>query len=89
MDHLGFDRLPDEALTRLYTLKPYLPFSPATLWRKIGTGEFPAPIKVSAGVTAWRVGSIREWLKDPAGYREPNLNDATSPPKAKTVRRGV
>lgn len=39
-----------------------LPFSAATLWRKVRTGEFPKPVKISARVTAWRVEDIRAWM---------------------------
>lgn len=40
-----------------------IPFSPATLWRKVATGDFPQPVKLSAGVTAWRVEDVREWMR--------------------------
>jgi prophage regulatory protein len=39
-----------------------VPFSPATLWRKVRAGEFPAPVKLSERVTAWNVGDVRRWL---------------------------
>lgn len=39
-----------------------IPFSPATLWRKVSSGDFPAPIKLSAGVTAWKVEDVRAWM---------------------------
>jgi len=39
-----------------------VPFSSATLWRKVKAGTFPAPVKLSERVTAWKVESIREWL---------------------------
>ena len=39
-----------------------LPFSNSTLWRKVGAREFPAPVKLSAGVTAWRVEDVRAWM---------------------------
>jgi predicted DNA-binding transcriptional regulator AlpA len=67
---LDFDGLSDDALVRLTNLiaLKLVPFSPSTLWRKVGKGEFPAPIKVSAGVTAWRVGDIRAWLESPADF---------------------
>jgi predicted DNA-binding transcriptional regulator AlpA len=42
-----------------------IPFSPATLWRKVAAGQFPAPVKLSAGVTAWRVEEVRAWLATP------------------------
>jgi prophage regulatory protein len=89
LDQLGIDRLPDDALARLCTFRPCLPFSNATLWRKVASGEFPAPIKVSAGVTAWRVGSIREWLRDPNGYRSNSEQAETASPNAHTARRSV
>src|SRR4051794_26453625 len=39
-----------------------LPFSASTLWRKVRAGEFPAPVKLSAGVTAWKVEDVRAWM---------------------------
>ena len=66
-----FDALPDSALLREAQLvpspkrpnaTPVLPFSSSTLWRKVQNKEFPAPLKLSAGVTAWRVGDVRQWL---------------------------
>ena len=60
-----FDDLPDEAVIRLRQLMELhlVPFSPTTTWRKCRQGEFPQPIKVSPGITAWRVGDIRKYLK--------------------------
>jgi predicted DNA-binding transcriptional regulator AlpA len=40
-----------------------VPFSSATLWRKVRSGEFPAPVKLSDRVTAWRVEDIRAWMQ--------------------------
>ena len=59
-----FDDLPDLAMIQLRQLINYgvIPFSAATIWRKCRSGEFPTPIKISAGITAWRVGDIREYL---------------------------
>lgn len=39
-----------------------LPFSSQTLWRKVKDGTFPAPVKLSKRVTAWRVQQVREWI---------------------------
>jgi hypothetical protein len=66
----AFDQLPDDAFMRQ---KPLLrsglaPFSASTLRRKWLKKEFPSPIKISQGITAFRVGDIRKWLADPAGY---------------------
>lgn len=70
MERPNFDSLPDEALVRLSLLLALglLPFSASTLWRKVRSQDVPAPIKASANVTAWRVGDIRAWLKDPAHF---------------------
>ena len=68
--HTRFDDLPDMAMIQIRPLINYkvLPYSATTIWRKCRSGEFPAPIKISPGITAFRVGDIRQWLADPAGY---------------------
>ena len=40
-----------------------VPFSSATLWRKVKAGDFPRPVKLSERITAWRVEDIREWMQ--------------------------
>ena len=59
-----FDDLPDLALIQIRPLINYgvLPYSATTIWRKCKQGEFPQPVKLSAGITAWRVGDIRNYL---------------------------
>jgi len=71
VEHQEFKRLPDDALVRLIFLMSWglVPFSASTLWRKVRNGEFPAPIKVSSQVTAWRVGDVRHWLTNPTAFR--------------------
>lgn len=60
-----FDALPDVALIQLRPLLQYkvIPYSATTVWRLCRTGKFPHPIKVSPGITAWRVGDIRKYLQ--------------------------
>ncbi|GGP24830.1 helix-turn-helix transcriptional regulator [Silvimonas amylolytica] len=48
--------------TQQHIASGILPFSSATLWRLIKAQKFPAPVKLSARVTAWRVEDIRAWL---------------------------
>ncbi len=88
---VDFKNLPDEALVRLAWLIAVgiLPFSAATLWRRINAGTFPAGLKISTGCTAWRVGDIRAWLADPSGYHASSEQTGIASPKAKTVRRSV
>ena len=63
---IKFADLPDEALIRLHQLLALhvVPFSASTLWRQCRSKNFPLPIKVSAGVTAWRVGDIRRHFSE-------------------------
>jgi predicted DNA-binding transcriptional regulator AlpA len=68
----GIDGLSDNALVRLNNLHSLrlVPFSSSTVWRKVRKGEFPTPIKISPGVTAWRVADLKRWLANPADYNE-------------------
>ena len=72
----SFDDLPDTALARQAQLvwsplRPQtptpLPFSATTLWRLVRAGKFPAPLKLTGGMTAWRVSDVRRWLEQAAG----------------------
>lgn len=55
--------LPETGFVRqTQLLAGILPFSASTLWRKVKAKTFPAPVKLSAGVTAWRVDDIRTWI---------------------------
>ncbi|MEK2602065.1 helix-turn-helix transcriptional regulator [Burkholderia arboris] len=40
-----------------------VPFTKATLWRKVRDKSFPQPVKLSAGVTAWKLSDIQEWQR--------------------------
>jgi predicted DNA-binding transcriptional regulator AlpA len=63
----GFVRQAQLVGDRKKTITPIIPFSATTLWRKIARNEFPAPVKLSEGITAWRVEDVREWLKKFSG----------------------
>lgn len=55
--------LPAVGYVRQAQLIPHiLPFSPATLWRKVKNGSFPRPVKLSDRITAWKVEDIRCWM---------------------------
>jgi predicted DNA-binding transcriptional regulator AlpA len=45
-------------------LEHYLPFSGSTLWRKVRTGTFPAPVKLGPAITAWREREVASWLNE-------------------------
>ena len=68
----NFDDLPDSAMARQSQLirdpkhptRPSpLPFSAATLWRKVREQSFPAPVRLGPAISAWRVGDVRAWLR--------------------------
>jgi prophage regulatory protein len=67
----SFDDLPDSALIKENELRGQriVPYSRSTMWRKIKNDEFPAPVKVSAQINAFRVGRVRVWQTDPQGYK--------------------
>jgi predicted DNA-binding transcriptional regulator AlpA len=44
-----------------------LPFSSATLWRLVKAGKFPAPVRLSDRITAWRVEDVRTWMQARGG----------------------
>jgi prophage regulatory protein len=56
--------LPATGFIRQKQLVAIIPFSRTTLWRKVREGEFPAPVHLSANVTAWKVELIRKWIDD-------------------------
>ena len=38
-----------------------LSVSRASIWRWAAMGKFPAPVKLSEGVSRWRLADIEEW----------------------------
>ena len=41
----------------------FVPISKSTLWRRVLAGTFPAPVKLSSRVTAWRAEDVRCWIE--------------------------
>jgi len=60
-----FADLPDDAFIRLRQMLTLqvIPYSASTVWRRCKNKEFPAPLRVSPGITAWRVGDVRAHLE--------------------------
>lgn len=54
--------LPETGFVRQSQLAKIIPFSSATLWRKVADKSFPQPVKLSPGCTAWRVEEVRAWM---------------------------
>ena len=52
------------AYLRQAQLLRIVPFSSATLWRLVGAGNFPKPVKLAPGVTAWEADAVISWLEE-------------------------
>ena len=59
--------LPAGGMSRLKIIKTLVPFSAATIWRKVKTGEFPAPVKINPYITAWRNDEVNNWFAQWSG----------------------
>ncbi|WP_201532845.1 helix-turn-helix transcriptional regulator [Psychrobacter ciconiae] len=55
--------LPPQGLSRAKDILPLLPFGRASLWKFVKTGQFPAPRKITNGITAWRNADVIAWLE--------------------------
>ena len=58
------EKLPQIGYVRQRQLMPIMPFSRTTLWRMVKEGSFPAPVKLSTKITAWRAEDIHAWLHE-------------------------
>ncbi len=58
-----FERLPDTAFVRQPTVQLLFGFSASTVWRRVKSGDLPAPKKLGPRVSAWNVGELRAALK--------------------------
>lgn len=67
----ALDQFSDYGYLRLHHLLHLhlIPYSATTLWRRVKSGDFPAPAKLSAGITAWRISDLKQWAADPISYR--------------------
>ena len=55
-----------DGTTRIIKARPprqgLLPMGETTIWDKVRSGEFPAPVKLSVRITAWRIEDIEAWM---------------------------
>lgn len=64
-----FDLLPADALVRLPVVCALLACSAPTIWRGVRSGRIPQPFRLTPGVTAWRVGDLRQALRDTQNHQ--------------------
>lgn len=55
--------LPPQGLSRAKDILPFLPFGRTTLHEWSKEGRFPASIKLSPTMVAWRNAEVLEWLE--------------------------
>ncbi len=53
---------PTSEYLRSAELLEIVPFSRATLWRMVQAEKFPAPVKVSPRITAWKRSEVEAWV---------------------------
>lgn len=61
--------LPETGFLRQTQVLSFVPISKSTLWRRVVAGTFPAPVKLSVNVTAWRAEDLRRWIAEQGGAR--------------------
>ncbi|WP_199508362.1 AlpA family phage regulatory protein [Psychrobacter immobilis] len=55
--------LPVQGMSRAKTILPFLPFSRTTLHEWSRDGRFPASIRLSPTVVAWRNSEVLAWIE--------------------------
>ena len=51
--------IPSTGFMRISEVLTVIPISRSSWWAGVKSGRYPKPVKLSARVTAWRVGDIR------------------------------
>lgn len=62
--------LPPQGMSRASQLLPFIPFSKTTLFEWSKDGRFPAPVKLSPTMTAWRNSEVIAWLEGQSAETE-------------------
>lgn len=55
--------IPETGFVRLPQILAVYPISRSAFWAGVKEGKYPAPVKLSARVTAWRVEDIRALIE--------------------------
>ncbi|WP_228284609.1 MULTISPECIES: helix-turn-helix transcriptional regulator [unclassified Psychrobacter] len=63
-------QMPLTGMGRAKDILPFLPFSKTTLFEWSKDGRFPAPVKLSPTMTAWRYADVHNWLNNLATSSE-------------------
>lgn len=66
----AFDDLPESAYVSLCVVCALFGCSPATVWRRVRTGQLVTPHRFGLRTTRWRVGDLRKELAKPVGSEQ-------------------
>ena len=69
---IDFSLLPPEGFVRLPIVLQVTGLSRSHLYASIKKSRFPAPQKLSAHCSGWRVSDLREWLSQPSAWLPSN-----------------
>lgn len=58
-----------DKLMRLPAVMDSVGLSRSTIYARIGTGTFPAPINIGGRAVAWRQSEIEAWIANPATWK--------------------
>lgn len=72
--------LPMTGYSRISQILPFLPIAKNTVINWVKQGRFPAPVKLSPTVTAWRNEDIHAWLNGLAHGHQTAANDEQGQP---------
>lgn len=72
---LPIPALPPTGFIRQAQVLALIPISKSTLWRQVAAGTFPAPVKLTLRVTAWRAEAIRIWIAERGSF--PDRSDTS------------
>jgi prophage regulatory protein len=59
-----------DSLLRLPEVKRRTGLSTATIYRKMGTADFPRSRQLSINIVAWYESEIDAWVADPMGWKQ-------------------
>lgn len=74
MHRVQFDDLPPDSFLRLPAVMAVAGLKRSTIYELIKKRRFPAPEKLTAHASGWRVHEVKAWLKAPALWRAGGQN---------------
>jgi predicted DNA-binding transcriptional regulator AlpA len=72
--------LPATGFIRAAQLIKFIPFSRTSIWRKVKSGQFPKPVKLSDNITAWKAEDVHEWIEERGKSKEKEAKNTTGNP---------